>query len=332
MITDDIVSTILAETEEKMSGIDQAALRRILEDTLASYEVAQRDGVGKPSDLTDRIRDYLACRELDGLSKITLKNYRYHLDRFAAYVQKRATTITTADIRAYLTHVSETRKIKASSLENVKSILKSFFAWLEDEEYIKKNPAKKIRPTKVEKRIRKSLTLEELELMRDACATERERCLLELFYSTGVRLAELSAINIQALNWVDNSIRVIGKGNKERVVYFSEKAKVYIRKYLAVRGTFENPALFITSKRPHGRMGPRSIQHEIARIAERAGLEKRVFPHLLRHSFATQGAKSGMSITALHDLMGHSKLETTLIYVDADQETAAYEYKKYLNQ
>lgn len=332
MITDDVISDILVETDEKMTGIDQPALRRILEDVLSAYEVRPREGIGKPSDIPDKVEVYLACRGLDGLSQATIANYRYHLSRFSRFVRKRVSTITTSDIRAYLSDLVEKRRIKNTTLEGEKSILKSFFAWLEDEEYIKKNPAKKIRPTQVEKRVRKSLTLEELELMRDACQTPRERCMLELFYSSGMRLAELSSVDIPMLNWSDNSICIIGKGNKERVVYFSEKAKVHIKKYLVARGSFESPALFITSKSPHSRMGRRSIEQEIGKIANRAGLDKHVFPHLLRHSFATQGSRSGMSITAIQELMGHSKIETTLGYVDKDQETAAYEHKKYLNQ
>lgn len=332
MITENFVSDVLGRTETLMVGIDQVALRRILEDVVVNYELKIREGLGTISDLPTRINDYISCRRLDGMAESTLKNYRYHLDRFSKFVQKRATTVTTADIRSYLADLVETRGLKNSTLETEKSMLKAFFTWLEEEEYILKSPAKKIRPTKVEKRVRKSLSLEELELMRDACKTARERCMLELFYSTGVRLDELSRMNVDGFNWVENSIRVIGKGNKERVVYFSDKAKVYVKKYLAVRGGFSDLALFLTSKAPHNRMGRRSIEQEIAKIAGTAGLEKRVFPHLLRHSFATQGAKSGMSLQALHDLLGHSNINTTMVYVDNDPEAAAYEHKRYLNQ
>lgn len=332
MITDDVVSTILEETEEKMTGIDQTALRRILEDAISCYDVQIKEGVGKPTDIPDKIEAYLKCRALDGLSPSTITNYRYHLNRFARFCEKRVTTITTADIRVFLAELVATRKIKNTTLEGEKTILKSFFAWLEEEEYIKKSPARKIRPTKTEKRVRKSLTLEELELMRDACQTARERCMLELFYSTGMRLAELRSVDISGLNWIDNSIMIIGKGNKERVVYFSDKAKIYIKKYLAIRGTFETQALFIATKKPHARLGRKSIEKEIGKIAERANLDKHVFPHLLRHSFATLGAQGGMSITSLQDLMGHAKIETTLGYVDIDHQTAAYQHKRYLNQ
>jgi integrase/recombinase XerD len=121
-------------------------------------------------------------------------------------------------------------------------------------------------------------------------------------------------VNVDDLNWADNSIVIVGKGNKERTVYFSEKAKVYIKKYLVSRGSFESSALFITSKAPHERLGGRSIEKEIGTIADRAKLDKHIFPHLLRHSFATQGSRSGRSLITLQNLMGHSKLDTTMVY------------------
>ena len=332
MITDDAISRIIEKTSVQMSGIDQTALRVILEETLSCYTMQIKEGLEAVSDLPDKIKSYIDSMRLDGLSEKTIQNYEYHLRRFAENIRKPVTRITTADLRKFLAELVETRHLKNSTLETEKSILKSFFAWLEDEEYVAKSPAKKIKPTKVEKRIRKSINLEELELLRDACTTTRERCMLEMFFSTGVRLDELASINIPDLNWADNSIRVIGKGNKERIVYFSAKAKVYIKKYLSERGIHEAEALFINSKKPHGRLGHRSIEKEIKNIASKAGFTKSIYPHLLRHSFATQGLKAGVSINVIHDLLGHESLDTTLVYAQTDRDTAAYEYKKHLNQ
>jgi len=315
-----------------MKGIDQAILKRILEEEISNYTVQLKDGVDQESDLPEKIEKYLSSRKLDGMSDQTLLNYRYHLKRFASFVKKRTSTINIQDLRDYLSYIVELKHLKNSTLEQEKSILKAFFNWLEIEEYIEKSPAKKLRPTRCPKKVRDSLTIEELEMMRNACKTPRQRCMLEILFSTGVRVSELCNINVSDINWQNNSIKVVGKGNKERIVYFSDKSRIYIKNYLAVRGTFESPALFITSKIPHERMGRRSIENEIKAIAKAANLDKNVFPHLLRHSFATIGAHSGMSLTTLHNLMGHSKIETTLIYIDLDQETAAYEHKKYLNQ
>lgn len=299
---------------------------------MGRYTFTPREGLSGTADISDKIDMYTANRRLDGLSEITIKNSNYHLVRFANHVQKNVTNITTADIRSYLAYLMETKGLKTSSLESEKSIIKSFFTWLVDEEYITKNPAKRIRPSRIEKRLRKSLDLEEVELLRDACATSRERCMLEMFFSTGVRLDELSKINIADLNWTDNSIRVIGKGNKERIVYFSAKAKVYIRKYIADRPSCESDALFVGIRKPHARLGHRAIQREIDNITERAGLSKVVYPHLLRHTFATQSLRSGASINVIHDLLGHESLDTTLVYAQTDRETAAYEYRKHINQ
>ena len=332
MIREDVVSAILAKTQNQMGGIDQAALRRILEDTMSSYNVQEKEGIGAESDLPDKISKYLSSRKLDGLSDLTLKNYKYSLDRFAEFVQKRVTTISTQDIREYLAYIVETKSIASSTLETQKSTLKAFFGWLETEEYISKSPTKKIRPTKCAKPIKTSLTIEELELLRNACKTPRQRCMLELFFSSGMRLAELHGVDTHDINWQNNSIKILGKGNKERVVYFSDKTRLYVKQYLAVRGSFEDPALFITSKSPHARMGTRSIQQEINAIAENANVESHVHPHKLRRTFATFGSRSGMSLTSLQQLMGHSKVETTLVYVDSDQEAAAYEHSRFLNQ
>lgn len=332
MITEDFVSSILEQTSKKMIGIDQSALKSILEESLSLYDVHVKEGVGATSDLPEKIQIYLSNRKLDGMSNLTLRNYKYSLDRFANFVNKRVTTITVQDIRNYLSYVVETKNIKNSTLETQKTIIKSFFAWLEIEEYITKNPAKKVRPTKVSKKVVDSLTVEELEMMRNACVTARQRCVLELFFSTGMRLAELCQVDITDLDWQNNSIKIIGKGSKERIVYFSDKARLYIKNYLAVRGSFESSALFITSKIPHQRMGHRSIYNEVKKIAENAKVETNVFCHKLRHSFATLGVRSGMSLTTLQDLMGHSEISTTRAYVDSDQETAKYEHRKYIIQ
>ena len=332
MITDDAISMILGKTEAEMTGIDQVALRRILDEVFLRYDISLKEGMDSASDVPEKIRKYLDTLRIDGLSEKTIKNYEYHLIRFSQYVKKPIGHITVADLRSYLANLVSTRKIKNSTLEGEKSILKSFFLWLEIEEYIVKSPAKKIKPTKVERRVRHGLSIEELELMRDACATPRQRCMLELFFCTGMRLDELSNVDIDDLNWTDNSIRIIGKGNAERIVFFSAKAKVYIKKYLAVRGFTESSALFITSKLPKARMGHRSIQNEIKTIAIKAGIDRSVFPHLLRHSFASIGLNSGMSINTIQELMGHSKIDTTMIYARMDRENAKFEYKKYLNQ
>ena len=332
MIVDNIISDIIAKTTLEMSGVDQPLLKRIIADVMCKYEIHATEISPEPSDMADKIEEYLSSRKLDGASPLTIKNYRYRLVKFSDYMNKSVSRITTVDIRAYLSYVVTSSRIKQSTLETQKSIIKSFFAWLEDEEYIAKSPAKKIRAVKVDRRVRTGLSLEEFELIRCACLTDRQRCMIELFFSTGIRLSELSRIDLADINWGDRSIKVLGKGNKERIVYFSEKTIVYLRKYIDSRGDYPSPALFITSKKPHNRMGPKSIENEIKTIAIASKVESNVFPHRLRHTFASQAVRSGMSLYSLHSILGHSKIDTTLVYVDADPESVAYEHGRRINQ
>ncbi len=219
------------------------------------------------------------------------------------------------------------KNMKATSVNGQISILKSFFGWLHDEEYIPKNPAKKLKQTKEPKRLRHAMTEEEVELLRQASKTDREKALVEFLISTGCRLSEVVGVNKDDLNWHEMSLNVIGKGNKERKVYFSTKAKILLKKYLLTRKD-DNEALFVTSKRPHGRLGGRSVQREIKKIANRAGLNKSVYPHLFRHSFATCKINSGMPLPVLQHIMGHESPSTTQVYAQLSEENIKYEYKK----
>ena len=333
MVKEDFAFDFINLIESRSIGIDKGLIRNAIRDILLEYDVSRKNEPSGFETSNDNLLNmFFSNMKLNGFSAKTSKNYNYHIRRFIKFVNKSILKVTTEDIRTFLMYLVETYNIKNSTLETEKSILKSLFSWLETEEYILKSPAKKIKPTKVEKRVRKSMSLEDIEMMRCACITARERCILELLFSTGIRLDELHQINIDDFNWQDKSIRVIGKGNKERIVYFSPKTKVYVKQYLKERRASESNALLITSKYPRNRLGNKSIQNEIKKISNRAGIEYSVFPHLFRHSFATIGLNSGISINVLHDLLGHERLDTTMTYAKTDVETIKYEYRKHLNQ
>lgn len=335
MHENEITMKIIAEVTDQFPEVDGNALRDIIESALYNYEIQPKTtALVVQSDMNEMILLYLATKKLDGLSDKTLANYALHLRRFSNYFQKNVADITAMDIRMFLADLVKYKNIKNSTLETEKSILKSFFVWLENEDYIVKSPTRKIKSTKVEKRVRKSLTAEELELMRDACNTNRQRALLEFTFSTGGRLSEITQINIQDINWNDRSVSIIGKGNKERTIYFSPKAKIYLQKYFNDRqaNQMTNDALFVSQKKPFGRLGNRAVEKEIGHIAEQAGFDKVVFPHLLRHTFATLGHKAGMPLNVLQELMGHSNPGTTQIYATLDTETVKAEYRKRIIQ
>ncbi|NFM56675.1 integrase [Clostridium botulinum] len=321
-----IVGKLCTEFKELEENLQkQIKVRNVIETVLYNYDVITKETNLVASDIEDKIRMYLAVKKLDGLSPLTLYNYNLNLLKLAEILRKPINSITTNDLRMYLAY---TCKDKKPSTTNTKiSMLKSFFTWLVNEEYITKNPMSKIKQTKVNKKLRGFLNQEELEILRENCITLREKALFEFLFSTGCRLDEIYKTNINNINWNERSLHVIGKGTKERIVYFTVKSKIYLQNYLKSRKD-NISALFVTSKKPYHRLGKRSIEREVNKISNRAGFTKSVFPHLLRHSMATAAINNGISITTVQKLLGHESPETTLIYADLNQETVKNEYKK----
>lgn len=325
-------STAELMLEDIMTSIkylkDDDRLRDQIAEIIRAYDIKPAlDPEGHP-DLAQKIKLFLSGKRLEGLSEGTLKDYEIELRVFASKVQKAAIEITTADLRLYL---GKFDYLKSSSLSTKLSVLKSFFSWLTSEDILPKDPTRKIKPPKKEKRLPKALTIEELEMIREVCITPRERALIEVYYATGARLSEVQKLNREDLDWQTMSVRVIGKGNKERTVYFSYKASYHLKKYLMRRAdTVE--ALFITERKPFRRLSNRGIQRAINVIAERSVVKKNVHPHIFRHTFATLMLNNGADLVAVQGLLGHSDPGTTQIYAQITDERRKQEYKQYLVQ
>lgn len=288
-----------------------------------------REAEEEKSDLRKRIWYYLGAKRIDGLSPRTLNNYKYTLEGFAEKVNKGVSKITTDDIRGYITYLSETRKLKDTSLQTHINTLRAFFGWLHVEEKIKKNPMSKIKSLKLDKKnARQALSTEELERLRDACKGYREKALVEFLVSTGCRLSEVAQLNTMDLNFNERTVIVTGKGDKDRPVYFSVRARLMLQEYTKERkgGT----GLFVSSKKPYSSLKQRAIERIIHAISERAGLSTRVHPHLLRHTFATLALNSGMDVTAIQRLLGHEDIATTQIYAEMNEDYIKHQYNKYV--
>lgn len=308
--------------------MDQALVRQAVERILYDYTVEDKEtSIAVIDNMGDMILLYLATRKTEGLSDITLKDYGRTLGRFADTMRRNVEDITTMDIRMYLANRSK-ENIKTTTLAHDTDVLRGFFNWLEDEEYIDKSPMRKIKTPKVEKRLREALTKEEFETLRTGAKTLRQKALLELLYSTGCRLEEVEQMKKQHIDWQRLQIKVIGKGNKERVVYINATCQVHLRKYLMSR--LDNcDAVFVTERKPIKFMGRRAIQREINKIAEQSGIDINVYPHLIRHTFATHMLNSGMSLNILQQILGHDDPSTTLVYAELDNVTVENEYRKY---
>lgn len=288
------------------------------------YRVSRQDESSRGS-LKKRVSAFLAAKRIDGLSAKTIENYRYTLGIFTEQVDRAVTKITVDDLREYIAYLSEVRGLRDGSLLTHINTLRSFFSWLTVEDIIRKNPMLKIKSPRLDRaRSRHALSQEQLERLRDACKTYKERALVEFLASSGCRLSEVSGIRMEDVNWRDRSVIVHGKGNKSRKVYFSVRAKLMLEEYISRRKG--GNALFASVKTPYPAMQPRAIQRALGLIGDRVGLH--VHPHLLRHTFATLALAGGMDITVIQRLLGHEDTKTTLIYAELSQRTVQYEYER----
>lgn len=295
---------------------------------LSLYDIRPARLPGAHPDIRDKVDMFLSAKRLEGLSDLTIEGYALDLRIFARHISKPVEEIATGDIRAYLATFEH---LKMSSIAKKLSVLKSFFGWLSDEEIIPRDPARRIKPPKKEQRLPKALTIEELEMLREACKTHRERALIEVLYATGGRLSEIQSLDKADINYQTMSARVIGKGNKEREVYLSYKALYHLKKYIMSR-LDDELALFVTERRPFRRVSNRAIQRAIKVIADRSGVTKKVHPHTMRHTFATLTLNNGADISSVQALLGHSSPATTQVYAQVTAEKKREAYKKHLVQ
>lgn len=299
-----------ALTVEELKKVDE-----VLTIVLSRYEVSGKSTeiVIYTGDLQPEIKAFLVSKSMKGLSKNSLIHYRRILENFALNIHKDVKSITANDIRLYLWSYEKTHSIGKSALDDKRRVLNSFFTWLVRENIIDRNPMLQIDPIKFVQKIREPLTALELEQMRNACETLREKALLEMLYSTGCRVSELINLNKQDIDYTNGRVKVLGKGNKERYCFINAKAQLAIKKYIFSRKD-NNDALFVSGKQPYDRLGKGAIEKEIKELGKRAGINREVFPHLLRHTFATHMLEHGASLAEVQALLGHESPQTTMIY------------------
>ena len=202
IVNDEIIIRLVGKLTLEFPTIDQLKVRRIAEEVLYKYDVVpQETGLTTSGETEDKLQLYLVVKKLDGLSIITLKSYNREILKFARYLRKPLATVTTMDLRMYL--AQRCKNLKPGTTNTQSYILKSFFSWLAEEEYIPKNPMLKIKATKEPDRLRHALTVDEVEALRQKCENLREKTLLEFTYSTGCRLSEIEAVNKEDLNFQD---------------------------------------------------------------------------------------------------------------------------------
>lgn len=330
MLKEDVIIRILSKAIEFLAQEETVKLGTIIEDELYNYDLQPvENAIVVYEGIPEKLILFITTKKLEGLSKATLKSYTLHLTRFSKIVQKKYEDIDVMDIRRYLAQYSSTG-VKNSTLNTEMTILRSFFSWLENEDYILKSPLRKIKCIKKEKRIRKALTPEEMEMVRINCKTQRDKAMVEFFYSTGCRLDEVYKLNKVDIDWNRSQVNVIGKGNKERTVFLNARAKVHLWRYIESRKD-KNEALFVGLRSPHNRLCHRGYQKIFNDLGERAGITKSVHPHLLRHTTATTAVNNGASIQSVQKMLGHTDPGTTQIYADLNTEEVQMNHRKFVS-
>lgn len=307
------------QTAEMISGI---VLR-----CLANYEISERCTDLVPVETPNEriLKRYVACLRIDGKSEKTIYQYHRTCARLAEFLQKPFTEMGAYDIRYYLGCEKE-RGISGRSLENTRANISAFFQWLANEEMIVKNPMTKIKPIKYTDVTRMPFSDTDIDALRSACKRQKERAIIELLLSSGIRVSELSQMDITDLDFRKLTVHVLhGKGDKERVTYMTAVAAKHIEKYLTSRKD-NLTALFLNQKK--GRLCPNGVREILNRIAARAGVAN-VHPHRFRRTFATGLAARGMEIQEIQKLMGHSNINTTMEYVYTNDGAVSASYRKY---
>lgn len=323
----EIVSEVVQQMLPFLDNVGVKKLQEVLEHTLFYYEVTA-SAAEREDDSDELISAFLSAKRIEGCSEKTLKYYQTTIEAMCSTVGKSLRRITTEDLRSYLTEYQKRKNLSRVTVDNVRRILSSLFAWLEDEDYILKSPVRRIHKVKTASNIKETYTDESLELMRDGCTELRDLAMIDMLASTGMRVGEMVLLNRDDINFADRECVVFGKGDKERVVYFDARTKIHLQNYLESR-TDSCPALFVSLRAPYERLRIGGVEVRLRELGRKLGIQK-VHPHKFRRTLATMAIDKGMPIEQLQRLLGHSKIDTTLQYAMVKQSNVKLAHKKYI--
>lgn len=282
----------------------------------------------QPQSNEEALVSFLAAKKIEGCSSRSIAFYQTTLQKMFAHITKIYYSVTTEDIRLYLSNYQDTNKVSKSTIDNMRRIISSFFSWLESEDYIVKSPARRIHKVKTPKLVKEVFSDESIELMRQNCKNPRDLAIIDLLYSTGIRVGELVRLDISDVDFSNKECIVFGKGDKQRKVYFDAKTKIHLQQYIETRKD-NNPALFVSLLYPYNRLKVSGVEIALRKIGEHLEIGN-VHPHKFRRTLATKAIDKGMPIEQVQHLLGHAKIDTTLEYAMVDDENVKISHKKYL--
>lgn len=327
---ENIIQAIVMKMQHDLDCRQMAQLKAVLASELHNVEIIEKkDNVIQQAQENEHLlNSFISAKKIEGCSDKTLTYYRNTIERLLVTLSVAVCHITTSEIRVYLSNYQEEHQSSKVTIDNMRRIFSSFFAWLEDEDYIAKSPVRRIHKVKTDLLVKEVLSDEQLEQLRDSCTNKRDLALIDILSSTGIRVGELVKLNREDIDFHERQCVVFGKGNKERIVYFNARTKLHLKQYLDER-TDDNTALFVSLHSPYTRLTISGVEVRIRKLGQALSMPK-VHPHKFRRTLATMAIDKGMPIEQVQRLLGHVRIDTTLHYAIVNQNNVKLAHKKYL--
>ena len=327
---DELIQRIVEEMDGFLCEEQVRRLRNAIHVVLDGYSIdrVMTDKEQLREDNEQLLNAFLSAKKVEGCSEKTLDYYRATLAKMLAETEKRIPEISTNDVRQYLSDFKEMRGSSKVTIDNIRRIFSSFFSWLEDEDYITKNPVRRIHRVRADSLVKEIISDESMEILRDSCTEMRDLAMIDLLASTGMRVGELVRMNIADIDFQERQCVVFGKGNKERTVYFNARTKIHLSNYIVSRKD-SNPALFVSLSEPFNRLSISGVEKRLRFIGSQVNIA-RVHPHKFRRTLATTAIDRGMPIEQVQKLLGHVKIDTTLHYAMVGQNNVKNSHRKFI--
>ena len=319
-----LINDILHDMSEVLSAKELYALQIVLQKKLNTH-----NNQTYPYTNIEYMDMFISAKRIEGCSERTLAYYKTTIEHMLSIIVTPLRQIQTDDLRAYLAEYQLRNNCSKTTVDNIRRNLSSFFSWLEAEDYIIKSPIRRIHKIRTGSKVKETLSEECIEKLRDSCLQIRDLAMIDLLYSTGIRVGELVNLNINDINFEERECIVYGKGNKQRKVYFDAKTKVHLKRYLEQRKDYSE-ALFVTLDSPFERLKISGVEIRLRKLGRLASLDQRVHPHKFRRSMATRAIDKGMPIEQVQKLLGHQQIDTTMHYAMVNQSNVKISHRKFI--
>lgn len=303
----------------QLKRLQEVLLKRLVKDEPEKKKISNQEYLNK----------FLEAKKIEGCSERTIKYYKVTVEQLLKKVLHPIRKVTTEQMREYLVDYQKINNCGKTTIDNVRRNISSFFSWLEEEDYILKSPMRRIHKIRAEKLVKNVITDEDIERLRDGCDCLRDVAMIDLLYSTGIRVGELVRLNRTDINFSERECVVFGKGDKERRVYFDAKSKIHLINYLKSR-IDDNTALFVSLDKPYNRLKISGVEIRLRQLGRKLHLD-RIHPHKFRRSMATRAIDKGMPIEQVQKILGHSQIDTTMQYAIVNQNNVKAAHRKYIS-